>query len=75
MVRASIISVTPHPGFSTVFSFCRVYTEIDSLSRLREFMRIRVFAVWDFMSLVKRLQSELTSNSLPWLPPTRSRIA
>lgn len=52
-----------------------IYAEVDSLPKLREFMRIHVFAVWDFMSLVKRLQSELTSNSLPWLPPTRSRIA
>jgi hypothetical protein len=52
-----------------------IYAEIDSLSRLREFMQIHVFAVWDFMSLVKRLQSELTSNSLPWMPPLRSRIA
>lgn len=40
-----------------------IYSEVDSLSKLREFMRIHVFAVWDFMSLVKRLQSELTSNS------------
>ncbi len=52
-----------------------IYAEIDSLNRLREFMQIHVFAVWDFMSLVKRLQSELTSNSLPWMPPLRSRIA
>jgi hypothetical protein len=52
-----------------------VYAEIDSLSRLREFMQIHVFAVWDFMSLVKRLQSELTCRSLPWMPPVRSRIA
>ena len=52
-----------------------IYAEVDSLSRLREFMQIHVFAVWDFMSLVKRLQHELTSNSLPWMPPVRSRIA
>jgi len=52
-----------------------IYAEVDSLSKLREFMGNHVFAVWDFMSLVKRLQSELTSNSLPWVPPTRSRIA
>jgi hypothetical protein len=52
-----------------------IYAEVDSLSRLREFMQIHVFAVWDFMSLVKRLQSELTSNSLPWIPPVSARIA
>jgi Protein of unknown function (DUF3050) len=52
-----------------------IYTEVSSLSRLREFMQMHVFAVWDFMSLVKRLQSELTSNSLPWLPPVNARIA
>ena len=52
-----------------------IYAEVDSLSRLREFMQIHVFAVWDFMSLVKRLQRELTSSSLPWMPPVSSRIA
>lgn len=52
-----------------------IYAEVGSLSRLREFMQMHVFAVWDFMSLVKRLQSELTSNSLPWIPPVSARIA
>ena len=52
-----------------------IYAEVDSLSTLREFMQIHVFAVWDFMSLVKRLQRELTSSSLPWMPPVSSRIA
>jgi Protein of unknown function (DUF3050) len=52
-----------------------IYAEVSSLSRLREFMQLHVFAVWDFMSLVKRLQSELTCNSLPWFPPINARIA
>jgi hypothetical protein len=52
-----------------------IYTQVDSLERLREFMRIHVFAVWDFMSLVKRLQSEVTVQHLPWTPPARSNVA
>jgi hypothetical protein len=52
-----------------------IYMEVNSLSRLREFMQLHVFAVWDFMSLVKRLQSELTCNRLPWTPPARAHIA
>ena len=52
-----------------------IYREVNSLGRLREFMQLHVFAVWDFMSLVKRLQGELTCNRLPWTPPARAHIA
>ncbi len=51
------------------------YTEVNSLDRLRGFMGMHVFAVWDFMSLVKRLQREVTCQRLPWMPPSSSRIS
>jgi hypothetical protein len=46
-----------------------IFSEIDSLTVLRRFMETHVFAVWDFMSLTKRLQQELSCTQLPWLPP------
>lgn len=46
-----------------------IFSEIHSLPVLQRFMETHVFAVWDFMSLTKRLQQELTCLQLPWLPP------
>jgi len=46
-----------------------VFSAIGSQQHLQAFMQIHVFAVWDFMSLVKRLQRELTCTDLPWMPP------
>lgn len=45
-----------------------VYRKIDSLAHLHLFMQHHVFAVWDFMSLLKVLQRKLTCVDIPWIP-------
>src|SRR4030088_2036106 len=52
-----------------------VYAEVASVSDLRRFMEDHVFAVWDFMSPLKRLQQDLTCTKVPWFPAGDARAA
>jgi len=45
-----------------------INTYLNSFEELKKFMQIHSFAVWDFMSLVKKLQAEFTCVTLPWKP-------
>src|SRR6202158_3953941 len=52
-----------------------VYAQVASVQDLRRFMEDHVFAVWDFMSLLKRLQQDLTLFRSPWFPADNARAA
>jgi len=65
VVKPHIEALTDHP----------IYSKMQSLESLRKFSEWHVFAVWDFMSLVKYLQSELTCVALPWQPPQNPQVA
>jgi hypothetical protein len=46
-----------------------IYKSMTCLTHVQVFMSHHVFAVWDFMSILKSLQNHLTCTELPWMPP------
>ncbi|MBC7439094.1 MAG: DUF3050 domain-containing protein [Flavobacterium sp.] len=55
-----------------------LYEKVETMDDLRIFLENHVYAVWDFMSLLKALQSKLTCTTTPWFatanPETRYLI-
>ena len=45
-----------------------LYNKVQSIEDLHRFLESHVYAVWDFMSLLKALQSKLTCTTTPWFP-------
>ena len=54
---------------------CPLYNNMKDLNDVSLFMESHVYAVWDFMSLLKALQIEFTSVALPWKPKKNAKLA
>ena len=52
-----------------------VYARLQSAGDVRLFMSHHVWAVWDFMSLLKSIQAEVAPARTPWVPPTDPEAA
>ena len=53
----------------------KLYSNIENIKDLQVFTENHIYAVWDFMSLLKALQIRLTCTKTPWLPNNNSQTA
>jgi len=53
----------------------QLYENLKCLDDIKIFTEIHVFAVWDFMSLLKAIQLQLTNTAVPWIPRKNSVLA
>jgi len=52
-----------------------LYYSISNQEETKLFMQNHIFAVWDFMSLLKTLQNFFTCTTIPWIPKPNAKLA
>ena len=67
MTQIDILQDSLNPTRNKLISH-PLYHALDTKEKITLFMENHVFAVWDFMSLIKALQKNLTCTSIPWTP-------
>lgn len=50
-----------------------LYEKVQTIEDLHCFLENHIYAVWDFMSLLKALQSKLTCTTTPWFPTANTQ--
>ena len=50
-----------------------LYSKVQTIEDLHHFLENHVYAVWDFMSLLKALKSKLTCTTTPWFPTANTQ--
>jgi hypothetical protein len=64
----SVITSEIIASFKTQLEDHPVYRAVTTVDDLRCFMTHHIYSVWDFMSLIKYLQSTIAPSRYPWVP-------